>query len=420
MKDRIKELDNSIDEKLTHVFRTIFTEKNKPMILNFRNNLAEILGIKLEEIKLSKSKKVRQTAGKKKKNKNKNKTQKSQDNISTGVSNVSTEPINQMMVSNNTRSDEASQDNIASGVDKLFHMIIKFHFMVFRLTPKGIKKLLELAYNILKLMKNIYSIKVIGKPLILIVLYLLYSNPYTRIMLYIFMDITIALWNMGPNVGIEAYIKREVDKLKNILYAAAMYLVEYYGSKFTSYMISQFGAPTAEYIAKVLFKDYLGGAINDITEELVKLRLENSELANALNEIRTDAFNNVRRLARIESGVFTTQSAVERLENTIHTFDIDNKFNQELIKNEITSVGRLVMYSGNDAQLARLEGLLLTNLRTTDAGRFLNNFLPSNSLAINGVPTSNVFTAAAALGSMAYKSRYRPGSRLTNGPHSSF
>jgi cell division septum initiation protein DivIVA len=404
IKKDINNLEDSIDAKLTNIFTTLLSNKHR--IKDFKEKLARAIGGKKES---SKSMKLRQTAGKKK---GKNKTQKSQP---------------QSIHS----SEIISYDDRSTTLNKILINIIKIHFRFIRLVPKGVQGLLTLILETLKIIYKIWNIPFIGKPLVLIIFYVLYSNPYTRIMLYVFMDITIAIWEMSPDVGVETYVREQVNKLKTILYGAFAYLVEYYGSQLVSSIMSRLTPQMAEYVAKVLFKDYLDGHINDITSELVRLRVQNSELATSLNQIQTDVFTNVQRIANIESGVDSSQNSLVRLENTIHSISGQNNEALQLIQSqltsvqgEITSVGRLVMYSGDNfqtnAQLARLEGLLLTNLRTTDAGRFLNNFLPSNSLVINGLPTSSVFTAAAALGAAAYKSRYRPGSRLTNGPHSSF
>jgi len=406
--DNMNGLDESIDTKLTDVVRTIFSKENRTQILNFRKKIERLLEMKPEEKKtkiiiLSKSKKKKQTPGKKKKNKNK--TQKSLSNENTTCE----------------EGDEPCQK--ASMVEKLFYMIIQFQHMVFSSTSIGIKKLLTSVYKIYDL---ILSIKAKNIALILIVLYLLYSNPYTRFILILFVKTIIYIWNMGDmgdvdtKINPETIIKRHVDDMKETLYYAAVYLVQHHISRIIDYHGPQIAEKVAEKvtektanIAKVLLNDYLG----DITKELVELRVKNNELSEALNEIRADTFNNVRRLARIESGVFTTQSAVERLEDTIHKFDINNKLYQKLMEEKITTeidtIGRIVMHSGNDAQLARLESLLIANLRTTDAGRLLNNLFPSNRLEINGVPTSNVFTAAAALGAATYTSRFRPRARIS-------
>ena len=280
--------------------------------------------------------------------------------------------------------------------------------MILKLVPAGVGYILKLILEILKLMNNILYIPVIGVPLVLIICYVLYTNPYTRIMLNVFMNITIAIWNMAPDIGIELYIQEEVQKLKTILYGSFVYLVQYYGSE----IVAQLAPEMAEYIAKILFDRYLDGAVN----EIINRHVSSSELAGALNRIETNVVDNVRRLVAIERGTFSTGNSLTQLENIIHTLSGNNREALLSIEREIGSIRQLMMYNGDNfqlnAKLERLEKLLLTNLRTTDAGRFINNFIPSNILEIDTMPTANIFTAAAAMG-LASSPR-SPTARLRN------
>jgi hypothetical protein len=290
----------------------------------------------------------------------------------------------------------------------LLMKIIQFNFMILKLVPAGVGYILKLILEILKLMNNILYIPVIGVPLVLIICYVLYTNPYTRIMLNVFMNITIAIWNMAPDIGIELYIQEEVQKLKTILYGSFVYLVQYYGSE----IVAQLAPEMAEYIAKILFDRYLDGAVN----EIINRHVSSSELAGALNRIETNVVDNVRRLVAIERGTFSTGNSLTQLENIIHTLSGNNREALLSIEREIGSIRQLMMYNGDNfqlnAKLERLEKLLLTNLRTTDAGRFINNFIPSNILEIDTMPTANIFTAAAAMG-LASSPR-SPTARLRN------
>jgi hypothetical protein len=326
----INDLDKSIHQKLTNIFEILFS--NKSRILEFKKKLKKILE------KTPKFTKTRHSVGGG--GKKKRKTQKNQSASSTEIS-----------------SCNAVCDARANNVNMLLMKIIQFHFMILKLVPAGVGYILKLILEIFRLMNAILYIPVIGGPLVLAICYVLYTNPYTRITINIFMNITSAIWNMGPDFGIDRYIQEEVEKLKTILYGAFVYLVQYYGAE----IVAQLAPEMAEYIAKTLFDKYLDGAVN----EIISRHVSSSELAGALNRIETNVIDNVRRLVAKERGAFSTGNSLTQLENMIHTLSGNNREALLSIEREIGSIRQLMLYNGDNfqmnAKLERLEKLLLTN-----------------------------------------------------------
>ena len=82
---------------------------------------------------------------------------------------------------------------------------------------------IKLIYYILKAFTTIYNIPIIGKPICLIIIIYLFTNKFTRPLMYFLIEVFTYLYNLGPDIGLNAAINFVLDFAHNI---GVMYLVK--------------------------------------------------------------------------------------------------------------------------------------------------------------------------------------------------